>query len=133
MVDKTGNPTCITIFSAPNYCGQYGNLGAIFCSRPDSVDVLTFEESQAKPIVFQMDQWNEQLGENVMVERVDGISYCMDKLIGYTTQTILGMLMLGNDNLSKVLTKTGSSDVNYLREVTLQSIKQDPEYANVDH
>ena len=80
-----------------------------------------------------MDQWNEQLGENVMVERVDGISYCMDKLIGYTTQTILGMLMLGNDNLSKVLTKTGSSDVNYLREVTLKSIKQDLEYANVDH
>lgn len=46
MPDKEGQPACITIFSAPNYCGQYGNRGAIFVSRPQSVDVLTFEECQ---------------------------------------------------------------------------------------
>ena len=45
MVDREGNPRCVTIFSAPNYCGMYGNKGAIFVSRPDSVDVLTFEEN----------------------------------------------------------------------------------------
>ena len=47
----------------------------------------------------------------------------MDKLIGYTTQTFLGMLMIGDDRLSQVLSKTASEDKNYLRDVTLQSIK----------
>ena len=54
MQDQYGHPTCITIFSAPNYCGHYGNKGALFVSRPQAVDVLTFEECQEKPIVLQM-------------------------------------------------------------------------------
>ena len=53
MEDRNGNPSCITIFSAPNYCGQYGNYGALFCSRADAPpDVLTFEEYQRKPVCF---------------------------------------------------------------------------------
>ena len=32
-----------------------------------------------------------------MLERVDGINYCMDLLVGHTTQALLGMIMLGND------------------------------------
>ena len=55
MTDRDGSPKCITIFSAPNYCGQWGNKGAIFVSRPHAVDVLTFEECQEKPIVLQME------------------------------------------------------------------------------
>ena len=38
-----------------------------------------------------------------MLERVDGISYFMDLLIGYSTQAILGMYMMGSDPLSRVL------------------------------
>ena len=62
MLDREGNPACVTIFSAPNYCGQYGNKGAIFVSRPQAVDVLTFEENQAKPVVLQMDTVDPSTG-----------------------------------------------------------------------
>ena len=42
-------------------------------------------------------------GEEMMLERVDGISYFMDKLVGYSTQAILGMFMMGSDPLSRAL------------------------------
>ena len=115
MPDKTGNPLCITIFSAPNYCGSYGNKGAIFCSRPDSVDVLTFEESQNKPVVLQMERWDEPLQDYVVKEHVDGISYCMDKLIGYSTQVILGMLQVGSNRISEP--GSNANEMGYLRKV----------------
>ena len=49
-----GYPACITIFSAPNYCGNYGNKGAVVCSMPDNIEILTFEENQSKPVVHCM-------------------------------------------------------------------------------
>ena len=58
-----------------------------------------------------------------MIERVDGITYCMDLLAGYATQALLGMMMLGNDRLGKLIASTPSSDLGYLRKVAIESLK----------
>ena len=34
MLNDDLQPQCITVFSAPNYCGFYGNKGAVFFSKP---------------------------------------------------------------------------------------------------
>ena len=45
---KDKEPPCITIFSAPNYCGHM-NLGSIFVTGPNMESrVLTYEESKTK-------------------------------------------------------------------------------------
>ena len=77
MARSNGQPLCITVFSAPNYCGSYGNRAAVFCTSADreGEDVITFEEDESKPVVLRM---NEQGLENV-----DAISFYMDKLIGH--------------------------------------------------
>ena len=132
MLDREGNPACITIFSAPNYCGKYGNNGAIFCSRPEAVDVLTFEESQTKPIVLQMEGYDKERYESYSMERVDGISYFMDTLIGYSTQVILGMYMMGDDRLSRAMSIKSSEDSgvdHYKRTIVYESFKQNAKYA----
>ena len=70
------------------------------------------------------------------MERVDAISYYMDKLIGYTTQAILGMFMLGNDPLSRAISSSENverSDKDLMRSIVYQSYKQDPRYAGKDH
>ena len=43
-IGNDGYPKCITVFSAPNYCGQYGNRGAVVCSTPTNIEILTYEE-----------------------------------------------------------------------------------------
>ena len=35
MPRSDGQPLCITVFSAPNYCGSYGNRAAVFCTAAD--------------------------------------------------------------------------------------------------
>ena len=37
-------PPVITVFSAPNYCGSYGNYGAVFVFDGDDVEIKAFEE-----------------------------------------------------------------------------------------
>ena len=136
MADRDGNPACITIFSAPNYCGQWGNKGALFVSRPQAVDVLTFEECQEKPIVLQMEgKIDPSTGEPVVLERVDMISYMMDRLVGYTTQAILGLYMMSDDPLSRAISSqsSDSQDVNYKRAIIYESYRQDKKYAGQDH
>ena len=39
---KRENPPVITIFSAPNYCGSYGNDGAVLSSSDSGMNVRTF-------------------------------------------------------------------------------------------
>ena len=129
MPDREGNPAVITIFSAPNYCGQYGNKGALFVSRPTAVDILTFEENQEKPVSLQMEgPIDPRTGEPQLLERVDGISYCMDKLIGYSTQVLLGMFMMGEDPLGRALSSSQQNSTDseqYKRAIAFESYKQD--------
>ena len=70
-----------------------------------------------------------------MLERVDGISYFMDKLIGYSTQAILGMFMMGSDPLSRALSSQQSkaSEIDYKRAIAYESFKSDPSLAGQDH
>ena len=59
MLKSDGKPLCITVFSAPNYCGSYGNLAAVFCAssrRGMEEDVLTFEEDASKPVVLRLNE-----------------------------------------------------------------------------
>ena len=58
-----------------------------------------------------------------MRERVDAISYYMDDLVGWTTQAIIGMMMLGDDRISSLMNKSSSSDIEYLRKIAMTSIK----------
>lgn len=44
-------PPCITVFSAPNYCG-HGNEAALMISDGEMVDVRTFNEYRKKPYVL---------------------------------------------------------------------------------
>ena len=120
MCDEDGNPRCITIFSAPNYCGQYGNKGAIFCSMPDSMDILTFEETQLKPVVFTHPSGqNDSRGRPIMSEKVDAISYFMDELIGHTTKVFLDIMMIGEQRVDD----SANNDTTYLRKVAMESIE----------
>ena len=66
-------------------------------------------------------------GEPQLLERVDGISYCMDKLIGYSTQVLLGLFMMGGDPLSRALSinKNSSDSDSYKRAIAYESFKQD--------
>ena len=57
-----------------------------------------------------------------MRERVDAISYYMDDLVGWTTQAIIGMMMLGDDRISSLMNKSSSSDIEYLRKIAMTSI-----------
>ena len=58
-----------------------------------------------------------------MRERVDAISYYMDDLVGWTTQAIIGMMMLGDDRISSLMNKSSSSDIEYLRKIAMTSIR----------
>lgn len=42
-------PTCITIFSAPNYCQSTNEAAIMSVNENKQIDVLTFEETAAKP------------------------------------------------------------------------------------
>ena len=70
-----------------------------------------------------------------MLERVDMISYMMDKLVGYTTQAILGLYMMGEDPLSRAISsqQSVSQDVNYKKAIIYESYRQDKKYAGQDH
>ena len=69
-----------------------------------------------------------ETGEPQLLERVDGISYCMDKLIGYTTQVLLGMFMMGEDPLGRALSSSQQNSTDseqYKRAIAFESYKQD--------
>ena len=77
MMAQNNMPLCVTVFSAPNYCGFYGNKAAIFftSSGKKKDDMLTFKEDDSKPVILRM---NENGRDNV-----DAISFYMNKLIGH--------------------------------------------------
>ena len=39
-------PTCITVFSAPNYCGSYGNRGAIIILKENNLKLQTYTQDE---------------------------------------------------------------------------------------
>ena len=45
-------PPVITIFSAPNYCGTYGNKAAIFISEGEDVDIKSFSAKEDRPFLL---------------------------------------------------------------------------------
>ena len=45
-------PPVITVFSAPNYCGDHDNLGAVFITDGDTYKIQKFEEHENKPYVL---------------------------------------------------------------------------------
>lgn len=67
---------------------------------PNAMDILTFEETQLKPVVLTLPSGiDDSRGRPIMNEKVDAISYFMDELIGHTTQAFLGMLGLGQSRV----------------------------------
>jgi len=47
--EEDDEPTCITIFSAPNYCQSTNEAAIMSLSEDRKIDVLTFEETSNKP------------------------------------------------------------------------------------
>ena len=47
-------PQCITVFSAPNYFGFYGNRGAVLCvqSGDSRTEFVTYSERTDQPVVL---------------------------------------------------------------------------------
>jgi serine/threonine-protein phosphatase 2B catalytic subunit len=43
------SPLIYTVFSAPNYCGNYGNKGAIFSITDEELKIVKFDEVSEKP------------------------------------------------------------------------------------
>ena len=81
LSDETLQPQCITVFSAPNYCGFYGNMGAVFCSKADkSTHIETFSEVRNQPEVSQLASTNAN-GCGIVIERIDLINYQMSFLV----------------------------------------------------
>ena len=81
MLNDDLEPQCITVFSAPNYCGFYENKGAVFCSLPNGVsEVLTYMEARNQPPVLQLPYTNE-LGHGQVLTRADAINYHWGDLI----------------------------------------------------
>ena len=58
------------------------------------------------------------------MERADAINYYMDTLVGHATQALIGIVMLGDDTLGRVLTNTDSADIDYLKRVTSAALDQ---------
>ena len=42
--DSSGVPACITVFSAPNYCGSYNNKGAVILLQDNAMKLKTYTE-----------------------------------------------------------------------------------------
>jgi len=40
--DREAFPSCITVFSAPNYCGTYGNRGAVITMFDNNLKLKTY-------------------------------------------------------------------------------------------
>ena len=64
-------------------------------------------------------------GRPVMLERVDAISYYMDRLVGFTTQAMLALYHLGEDPLCRAISsqQSVSQDVNYKRAIIYESYR----------
>ena len=45
----------MTVFSAPNYCGNYDNDGAIIISSGEDIEIKVFAEKQNKPYLLPYD------------------------------------------------------------------------------
>ena len=43
----------VTLFSAPNYCGNYGNKGAILSITDETLKIVKFSEVSNKPYFWQ--------------------------------------------------------------------------------
>ena len=39
MTDRDGSPKCITIFSAPNYCGSYKNKASVLILKNNNLQL----------------------------------------------------------------------------------------------
>ena len=114
MKAKNNMPLCVTVFSAPNYCGFYGNKAAIFCTSSDNKkdDMLTFKEEDSKPVILRLNE----LGR----DNVDAISFYMNKLIGHVSQAMIDIMQTAATHSEK----TSYSDLDYLKKVTAASLKK---------
>ena len=44
---QTGEfPSCITVFSAPNYCGTYANRGAVITLSDNNLKLKTYKQEE---------------------------------------------------------------------------------------
>lgn len=103
-------PPCITVFSAPNYCG-HGNEAALMISDGEAVDVRTFNTYKKKPYVLQ--------------DRQDAFSYYHADLTAGILHTIHHILKIGfsrgNQRVGRILSKTESIDPQYLQRIISES------------
>ena len=72
-------PPVITVFSAPNYCGTYGNNAAIFVSDGEEVDIKAFTEKTDRP--FTLPEY----------PLMDAFRFFHDDLTGYTLDFLYHM------------------------------------------
>lgn len=75
-IAKTGFPSVITIFSAPNYCDVYGNRGAILKFENDTLNIL---QLNCVPHPYHLPNFMDVFTWSIpfVVEKVTEMLYCM--------------------------------------------------------
>ena len=93
MLDDDLKPQCITVFSAPNYVGFYGNRGAVLCVAPghDRTEFITYAERTDQPLVLQFPYADEQ-GRGRILERADLFKFHMADLVAFVTKAVGALL-----------------------------------------
>ena len=108
-------PPVITVFSAPNYCGDYGNTAAVFVSEGENYTFKSFTESSHKPFVLPS------------YPLMDAFAFFNDDLNGHVLDFLYHMCKTAasalDENMSKVLSASNSCDDAYLAKIMSSSLK----------
>ena len=111
-------PPCITLFSAPNYCG-HGNDAAVMISSGEAVDIRTFEEKKGKPVVLP-------------APVNDVFSFFQPRLQGLVLDAVYQIIKFQvcsqSVGLAKTLSSTASVDLDYIKKV----VKASKQYQGAD-
>ena len=106
-------PPCITIFSAPGYCGS-DNDGAVMISHGEEVDVRTYSVRTDKPYALP----DDEDAFSVFQPRVQGL--VLDAIYNILKFTVSSQ----SRSVRKALSKTNSVDEAYLATVIAASKEQ---------
>ena len=113
-------PPVITVFSAPNY-SQSDNQASVLITDGDNVDLRTFAERKDKPFILP-DRMNVF---EAMAPRMNGL--ILDCFYNFFRQGH----SISNPVLKRALSKSASTDDEYINKVIQESLKNTEDARNL--
>ena len=103
---ETKLPSIITIFSAPNYCDQYGNKGAILNIINDELDIVQFEASPHPfylPSFMNVFDWSVPFVAEKITELLHSIVHVQDNETSAISPTSREKVLMAHKNSSDLV------------------------------